>query len=38
MIDEDGAIVEPIAFIPIAERFGMMRAIDGIYRRARSAL
>jgi len=28
MIDEDGAIVEPMAFIPIAERFGMMPAID----------
>ena len=28
MIDEDGAIVEPMAFIPIAERFSMMPAID----------
>jgi diguanylate cyclase (GGDEF)-like protein len=28
MIDENGAIVEPMAFIPIAERFGMMPAID----------
>ncbi|MBM4066634.1 MAG: EAL domain-containing protein, partial [Planctomycetes bacterium] len=30
MVDENGKLIPPASFISVAERFGLMREIDGL--------